>query len=131
MAYGESYSAVHIVQPAIAHVGFYLQVHDRLLLTVIDSGNACQVALALVCLDPVDDIHRKVLGGHLAVIAEILLSVNENPGYCLSVHRYPSVLIHLHTGKTLDKLLKHRTFGNTERTHIEHEGIIHHLCGRK
>ena len=66
------------MQPAVAHVGFYLKVHHRLVLAVIDTGYTGQVTLALIGLDSADDVHGEVLGGHLLVIAEILLSVHQD-----------------------------------------------------
>ena len=119
------------MEPSVTHVGFYLQVHDRLLLSVIYSGDTGQVTFTLIRLDTVYDIDREILGGHGAVIAEILLSVHKYPGDGTSVDRYSSVLIHLNTRKPLDELLQHRSLGNTERTYVEHQGIINHLGRRK
>ena len=78
VTHGLSYTTVYVMKPAVTHIGFYLQVHDRLLLTVINSGNTGQVTLTLVSLDSAYYVYRKVLGGHLLVIAKILLSVNQN-----------------------------------------------------
>ena len=66
------------MEPAVTHVGFYLKVHDSLLLTVINTCNTGQVTLTLVCLYSADNVYGKVLGGHLLVIAKILLTVHKD-----------------------------------------------------
>ena len=119
------------MQPSVTHIGFYLQIHDRLLLTVIYSGDACQVTLSLIGLDTVYDVNRKILGSHGTVISKILLTVNQYPGHGTAVYGYASVLIHLYAGQSLDKFLQDRTFRHTESTHVEHQGIINHLSRRK
>ena len=66
------------MQPAVAHIRLDLQVHHRLLLAVIYTGNTGQVTLTLICLDSVNNIYRQVLGCHLLVIAEILLTIHQD-----------------------------------------------------
>ena len=124
-----SYTSIYIMEPAVTHVGFYLKVHDRLLLTVINAGYTCQVTLSLICLDTADYVYRQVLCGHLLVIAKVLLSVHKDTGYPASVNGNAAVLIDLNTRKTLYKLLQDRALRNTECAHIIHQGIVNHLCG--
>ena len=84
------------------------EVDDRLLIAVVNTRDAGQVAFLVVCPDTLYDVCRQVLQGRLGV-AE-LLTVDANLRNGLTVNLDVTVIIDLGSWQTLHQFLNDRAF---------------------
>ena len=94
------------------HSGTKSEVEHRRLVTVVNTGDTCQVALLIVCSDSFDDVGGQVLQGCLHISKVFLVDLDLL--HLLTVDGDVTVVIDLGSRQTLHQLLHHRTLGSAE-----------------
>ena len=104
---------VGITEPTLVHAFLYGQVEHRLLLTVVNTGDTCQIGLLVVGFQLLYHIYRQVLQTGLYVSTEELLAVDHNLRQVLTVDFHITLVVNLRTGQLLHQLLEHGSLGGT------------------
>ena len=129
-----AHAQVDVHHLATVHALSQAEVEHRLLIAVIDAGDAAQVALLVVGTDALHDVGGQVLQRSLRV-AELLV-VHLDLAHRLTVDLDVAVVVHLGTGQALHQLLHHRALGGLEGIGIIYQrvalrlhagNVLHHL----
>ena len=132
-----TYGEVDVGEDTLVHTFLEAEIKHRILLTVVDTGNACQVTLLLVGFHLFHDRRGEILHGYLGVAGHKLLAVHQNLLHLLAVVGNLAVLVDGHAGQALDQFLDGRALGCAERRAIVYKGVFlyrhlhglsHHLC---
>ena len=115
---------VGVGEQSLVHAGFQSEVEHGLLVAVIDTRNASEVALLVISLDTVDDVGGKVLHCCLGVAHHEFLSVHFYLLNFLAVDGYLAVVAHLCARQTLHKFFDGGAFGCAERRGIIYKGVF-------
>ena len=114
-------------EPSVLHPFLHGEVDYGLVLAVIHAGEAGQVAFAVNYLQLVDHVDRQVLRGHLGVVGEEFLAVDEDFGHLLAVGGYFAVGIHFDARQTLEEVLHHGVGLCLVGVGVVFDGVLHHL----
>ena len=96
------------------HTGLDTEVEHRLLLTIVDTADARQIALLIIGFDTIDNVCGQILDGSLRVASHEFLTVDEDFLDFLTVDLDRAIVADLCTRQTLDEFLYHRTLWRTE-----------------
>ena len=100
------------------------EVDHCLILAVVYAGQSGLLALAVYHLHFRYGLGGEVLGGHLGVVAEEFLAVDEDFRYSLAVGRDASVASHFHARHLLEKVFHHCVVGGVEGVGVEFDGVF-------
>jgi len=122
---------IGITEPPLVHAFLYGQVEHRLLLTVVNTGDTCQIGLLVVGFQLLYHIYRQILQTGLYVSTKELLPVDHNLRQVLTVDFHIPLVINLRTGQLLHQLFEHGSLGGTISRGIIDQCIFHHLHLRR
>ena len=91
-----------------------MEVEHRSLVPIVDACDASHVALSVVGLHLIDNFGRQVLQNQVAVVAEELLSVDQDLTDVLAVEGEVAVLVLHDSWQLLDEVFHHRAFRELE-----------------
>ena len=91
----------YVAEPSLLHSFLHGEVDYGLLLAVVHSREACEVALAVDYLQFVYNVDRYVLGCHLGVVGEEFFAVDEYLRHFLALRRDFSFAVNLDSRQTL------------------------------
>ena len=90
-----------VAKPAVVHALLHGEVDHGFFLAVVNSGEACEVALAIDHLELIHHLHGDILRGNFRVVGKKFLAVDENLGHFLALGCDFAVGAHFHARKTL------------------------------
>ena len=117
---------VEVGHVAAVHTFLNSKVEHGLLIAVLNAGDAGLVALLVVELHVLDDVHGQVLQRRLDVAEHELLAVEQNLLHLLAVHGDVAVLVDLGARHALDQLLDGRALGRSVGFGVEHQRVLAH-----
>ena len=132
-----THTEIDVGHGSLAHASLGTEVEHRLLVTVVDAGDTCQVALLIVGFHLVDDACRDILHGRLGVTGHKLFTVEHDLFHLLAVDGDLTVVAHLSAGQSLDEFLDGGAFGGTVSSAVIYKGVLlechlqclsRHLC---
>ena len=112
---------VDVSHRTTVHASTQTEVDNRLLVTIVYTGDTGQVTLLIVGTDTLYNVRRQVLQGCLS-IAE-LLTVHFDFRYRLTVNLDVTIVVKLSTRQALHQFLDNRTLGRAEGVCIINQGI--------
>ena len=111
-------------KPAVVHALLDAEVDDRLVIAIVHTRQACQVALAVDDLELVDHVGRYVLGGHRGVVAEEFLAIDKDFLHLLAVGGNLAVGTHFDARQALKQVLDHSVGLGLIGVGIELDGVL-------
>ncbi|EJW92261.1 hypothetical protein EVA_19628 [gut metagenome] len=120
-------SQIDIPKDTLVHTFLYFQIKHRLLFTVINTGNTCQVRFFIVSFKFVNHIHRQILQPSLHISAKELLAIHHQFFNFLTIDFHISIIIYLGTRQFLHQFFQHSPFRRTIGRRIECNRIFQHL----
>ena len=121
-----AYAYVGIGEETLVHALLQSKVEHCLLVSVVDAGHPCQVALLVVGLYFLNDGCRKVLHGGLGVTRHKLLAVDKDFLHLLAVDGNLSVVVDLRSRQPLHQFLYGGAFGRAVCRTIIYKGVFLH-----
>ena len=100
-------SSLDITKPPVLHAFFHREVDDGFVFTIIHTGKASKVALAVYYLETFNHIHRQVARCHGRVIAKKLFAINEDFGNFLTVDGDFTVATYFGAGKAANEVFNY------------------------
>ena len=126
-----THAKVDVGYGTFAHARLGTEVEHRLLITVVDTGDACQVTLLVVGLHLVDDARRDILHGRFGISGHKLLAVEHDLFHLFAVDGDLAVVAHLSAGQSLDEFLDGGALGSAVGSTVIYKGVLfeRHLQG--
>ena len=115
---------VDVREHASVHAPLQAEVEHGLVLAVVNTRDAAQVALLVVGLDAFYDTRRQILDSSLGVARHELLTIDHHLLHLLAVDGNGAVVANLGSGQALHQLLDDRPLGRAIRTRIIYDGIV-------
>ena len=114
---------IGIKHETFVHTTLDTKIEHRLLLTIIDTADTCQVTLLVVGLHPLNDRGRQVLHSRLGIARHELLAIDHDFLYLLTIDSNLTIVIDLSTRQTLHQLFDHGTLGGAVCRGVIYEGV--------
>ena len=117
---------VVVGEVALVHTGLDAKVEHRLFLTVVNAGDACQVALFLIGFDVVHNVYGQILQCSLGVARHKLTSVHLDFLHLAAIDGNLAVVVDLGTWQFLHQFLDDRSLRRAIGSGIIDEGVFLH-----
>ena len=126
-----TYTEIDVGYGALAHTRLGTEVEHRLLITVVDTRDPCQVTLLVVSFHLVDDACRDVFHGRLGVAGHKLLTVEHDLLHFLAIDGDLAIVVDLCAGQSLDEFLDGGALRSTVGGTVVYKGVLleRHLQG--
>ena len=123
-------SGFGVAKPAIVHTFLDGKVYDGFVVAIVDTRQACQVALAVNHLQLVGHVYGQVTRGHGGVVAEEVFAVDEDFLDFLTVYCDFAFAIDFCAGETFHEVLDNGVGLSLIRVGVKLHGVLHHLDWR-
>ena len=105
-----SQTTIDLTEPTIVHTFLHGEVEHCFVFAIINTRDTAQVALAVVCLNPVDDIGWEILEGDVLVVDKEFFTIHEHLLHFLTIDFDGTIIVNRSTWKLLYEVLQHTTF---------------------